>query len=371
MRHSLGKYTAEAAATFALVFCGTSAIAANEVTNGAVSHVGISLVFGLVVLAMIYAVGHVSGAHMNPAVSLAFVSVGRLPIRELPLYWISQTLGAIAASVLVKIIFPASISMGMTLPSGSSTQSFILEIVLTLILMFVIMGVAHDERAEGEMAGIAIGGTVALEALFAGPISGASMNPIRSLAPAIISGRITELWIYLVAPTIGAMVGALLYRAIRKGDVMVNTVKVLFVCIHNSARSQMAEALLKKIGGKDFQVESAGIEPGKLNPIAVEAMADMGINISKNPTKAVFDMFKQGRMFNYVITVCDETSAERCPIFPGITKRIHWSFKDPSSFQGTHDEKLAKTIEVRGEIEGKVRDFVRAIKSGELTIQTR
>jgi len=144
--------------------------------------------------------------------------------------------------------------------------------------------------------------------------------------------------------------------------------KVLFVCIHNSARSQMAEALLKKIGGDAFDVESAGLEPGKLNPLAVEAMARIGIDISKNPTKKVFDLFKEGRMFNFVVTVCDETSAERCPIFPGFSKRVHWSFSDPSGFQGTNEEKLAGTIQVRNEIEAKVAEFVRAVSSGQLSV---
>lgn len=210
-----GKYAAEAFATFALVFCGTGAIAANEVSGGAITHVGVSLVFGLIILAMIYAVGHVSGAHMNPAVSLAFVSVGRLPIRELLPYWMAQGLGGVMASLTVKMIFPSSQTLGMTLPSGAVTQSFMLELVLTLILMFVIMGVAHDERAEGEIAGIAIGGTVALEALLGGPISGASMNPIRSLAPAMVAGRMDSLWIYIAAPALGAVAGAFIHRAVR------------------------------------------------------------------------------------------------------------------------------------------------------------
>ncbi|MBV9080720.1 MAG: arsenate reductase ArsC, partial [Elusimicrobia bacterium] len=122
--------------------------------------------------------------------------------------------------------------------------------------------------------------------------------------------------------------------------------KVLFVCIHNSARSQMAEALLKKIGGKDFLVESAGIEPGKLNPIAVAAMAEMGVDISKNQTKKAADMVRQGRVFDYVITVCDETNAERCPVFPGQAKRLHWGFEDPSALKGTVAERLARTIAI-------------------------
>lgn len=212
----LGKYSAEAFATFALVFLGTGAIAANEASGGAVTHVGISIIFGLSVMAMIYSVGHVSGAHMNPAVSLVFTLIGRVPSRELPFYWIAQGAGAVLASAMVKIIFPLSSTLGMTRPSGPAPQSFLLEFVLTMILMFVILGVAHDERAEGEMAGIAIGGTVGLEALLGGPISGASMNPVRSLAPALMSGHWEDLWIYLTAPTLGALVGALIYRIVQK-----------------------------------------------------------------------------------------------------------------------------------------------------------
>jgi arsenate reductase len=130
--------------------------------------------------------------------------------------------------------------------------------------------------------------------------------------------------------------------------------RVLFVCIHNSARSQMAEAFLKQICGEEFEAHSAGLEPGKLNPVVVEAMQEIGIDISGNQIKGVFDYIKSGKMFGYVITVCDEASAERCPIFPGVTTRLHWSFPDPSSFQGTHEEKLAKTREVRDIIKAKI-----------------
>ena len=133
--------------------------------------------------------------------------------------------------------------------------------------------------------------------------------------------------------------------------------KVLFVCIHNSARSQMAEAFLNQICGKEFEAHSAGLEPGKLNPIVVEAMQEVGIDISGNQTKAVFDFIKSGKVFAYVITVCDEASAERCPIFVGITKRLHWSFPDPSAIQGTHDEKLARTREIRDTIKQKIEQW--------------
>ena len=130
--------------------------------------------------------------------------------------------------------------------------------------------------------------------------------------------------------------------------------RVLFICIHNSARSQMAEAFFNQICGDAFEAHSAGLEPGKLNPIVVEAMREIGIDISGNQTKSVFDMYKSGRIFSYVISVCDEASAERCPIFPGVTKRLHWSFPDPSAIQGTPDEKLARTREIRDMIKVKI-----------------
>jgi arsenate reductase len=130
--------------------------------------------------------------------------------------------------------------------------------------------------------------------------------------------------------------------------------RVLFVCIHNSARSQMAEAFLNQICADTFEAHSAGLEPGRLNPIVVEAMREIGMDISGNQTKAVFDMFKSGMMFSHVITVCDEASAERCPIFPGVTKRLHWSFPDPSAIQGSHEEKLARTREIRDQIKAKI-----------------
>ena len=138
--------------------------------------------------------------------------------------------------------------------------------------------------------------------------------------------------------------------------------KVLFVCIHNSARSQMAEELLRKLAGDRFEVESAGLEPGVLNPIVIEALKEEGIDITGKQTKAVFDLFKQGKAYSYVITVCDEASAERCPIFPGLTQRLHWSFTDPSKFQGTDKEKLAKVREVKEEIKGALKEWIATIK---------
>lgn len=202
----MNKYTAEFIGTFALVFAGTGAIIVNDLTNGAVSHVGISLTFGLVVTAMIYAVGDISGAHLNPAVTLGFWMKRTFPGRQVFPYLISQCAGALQASAILHYLFAQHSTLGATIPSGSTMQSFVLEIILTFFLMFVILNVATDAKEKGLMAGVAVGATVALDALFGGPISGASMNPARSLAPALISGHIESLWVYLTAPIIGAFI---------------------------------------------------------------------------------------------------------------------------------------------------------------------
>jgi aquaporin Z len=209
------KYLAELIGTFALVFCGTGAIVINEVTGGAVSHVGVALTFGMIVLAMIYAVGDISGANINPAVTFGFWLAGRLPFRELLPYVGSQTLGAMLASATLKLLFPGSANLGATLPAGSALQSFVLEIILTFFLMFVIINVSTGAKEKGITAGIAVSSVVALEALFAGPITGASMNPARSLAPGLLSGNLEALWIYLTAPLIGASLGVCVYKAIK------------------------------------------------------------------------------------------------------------------------------------------------------------
>lgn len=200
------KLFAEAFGTFTLVFAGTGAITINETTGGGVSHVGIALTFGLAVMAMIYALGDVSGAHLNPAVTIGFWAARRFSGRSTMAYIVSQLVGAVAASALLKILFPAATTLGATVPAGAATQSFILEAVLTMILMFVILSVSTGAKEKGITAGIAIGSVVALEAMFAGPISGASMNPARSIAPAVIGGHLEHLWLYVVAPIVGALV---------------------------------------------------------------------------------------------------------------------------------------------------------------------
>jgi MIP family channel proteins len=206
---------AEVVGTYGLVFAGTGAVTINAETGGTVTHVGIGLTFGLIVMAMIYATGHISGAHLNPAVTLAFTAARHFPVRLVPGYLVAQLAGAILASLTLRAMFGEAGLLGTTLPRGSDGQSLLLELVLTFFLMFVIMAVATDVRAVGQAAAIAIGGMVGLEALFAGPISGASMNPARSLAPALVSGTWDSQWLYLVGPIIGAVVGALVYRVLR------------------------------------------------------------------------------------------------------------------------------------------------------------
>ena len=206
---------AEFLGTFALVFAGTGAIVINDSSGGVIGHAGIALTFGLVVLAMIYTFGDVSGAHLNPAVTLGFAAARRFPAKEIPGYISAQLGGAFAASGLLKLLFPAHASLGATLPAGSAAQSFILEIVLTVILMMVILSVSTGSKEKGVTAGIAIGAVVALEAMFAGPVSGASMNPARSLAPAIVSGNLQHLWLYPVATVLGALVAVPLCAAVR------------------------------------------------------------------------------------------------------------------------------------------------------------
>ena len=205
---------AESIGTFALVFAGAGAIMVDS-TSQALGHVGVAITFGLVIMAMIYAVGHVSGAHFNPAVTLAFAITRHFSWARLGGYWAAQVAGALLAAAILRGSLGNVAHVGATLPSGSQGQSFLWELILTFFLMFVIMAVATDTRAVGEAAAIAIGGTVGLDAMFGGPISGASMNPARSLGPAVVTGDLHALWLYIVAPLVGAAIGAALYQFVR------------------------------------------------------------------------------------------------------------------------------------------------------------
>lgn len=212
------KIFAEFIGTFILVFAGTGAIVINELTGGTIGHAGIALTFGLVVSSMIYTFGDVSGAHLNPAVSIAFAISGRFPVSNLGAYLCAQLLGALCASGTLKLLFPKSSNLGATLPSGSISQSFTLEIILTAILMLTILRVTHGGKEKGITAAIAIGSVVGLEAMFAGPICGASMNPARSLGPAIISGTFEHIWLYPVATILGAILAIPLFKLSTKPE---------------------------------------------------------------------------------------------------------------------------------------------------------
>jgi MIP family channel proteins len=206
---------AEAIGTFALVFAGCGAIMVDAKT-GQLGHVGVAITFGLVIMAMIYAVGHVSGAHLNPAVTLSFVLTRHFPRSRAAGYWSAQVAGALAAAALLRASLGDVADVGATLPSGSEAQSFLWELVMTAFLMFVILAVATDTRAVGEAAAIAIGATVGLDAMFGGPISGASLNPARSIGPAVVSGNLHSLWLYIAAPIVGAAIGGLAYQFVRR-----------------------------------------------------------------------------------------------------------------------------------------------------------
>jgi aquaporin NIP len=207
---------AEGLATFALVFAGCGAIVANSVYDGALGTVGIGLVFGLIIMVMVYATGHLSGAHINPAVTLAFTLTRHFPAREAAAYIAAQLLGAVAGALVLLAVWPDQpAELGTTLPTVSAGSALVYEATLTALLMFVIMAVATDTRAVGAAAAIAIGGTVGLDALFGGPVTGASMNPARSIGPALVSGTLDDLWIYIVGPVLGAALGALAYQLVR------------------------------------------------------------------------------------------------------------------------------------------------------------
>ncbi|HNA56910.1 MAG TPA: aquaporin [Chitinophagales bacterium] len=209
-------YVAEALGTFAILFFGTGAAIVDSITGGTVSHVGISVTFGFTVMSMIYVFGNTSGAHFNPAVTIAFYFSGRFPGKEILPYVIAQFLGAIAGSGLLLFLFPDAATRGETVPSGDVLQAFVLECVLTFFLMLTIIHVAHGSKEQGMFAGLAIGSVVLMAALFAGPICGASMNPARSLAPALISGNLQSIWIYLTAPVLGAVGAVLGWKWLRR-----------------------------------------------------------------------------------------------------------------------------------------------------------
>ena len=209
------RFISEIIGTFALVFCGTGAMVINDFTGGTVTHVGVAITFGLIVMGMIYAFGDISGAHMNPAVTIGFAYAKKFPWKEVPAYVLAQLIGAFLASGILLYLFPESQTLGATMPGLSALKVFILEIILSFFLMVVIINVSTGSKEIGVVAGIAIGSVVLLEAMFAGPITGASMNPARSIAPAVVSGNIADLWIYIFAPIIGCVLAVVSCKLVK------------------------------------------------------------------------------------------------------------------------------------------------------------
>ncbi len=354
------KYYAETLGTFALVFMGTGAIIVDSLTEGLVTHPGIALTFGLVVLAAVYSLGGVSGAHINPAVTLGFWLARRFEGKHVVPYVLAQCLGALAASGLLRILFPDHATLGGTLPAGSAWQSFLLEVILTWFLMFVVLGLSTGAKEKGMMAGVAVGAVVALEAMFAGPISGASMNPARSLGPALASGTLGSLWIYLVAPPLGAALAVVSHNLLGENVMEQNSSagkrNVLILCTGNSCRSQMAEGLWRQLGNGQWQVASAGSQPaGYVHPQAIAVMQEIGVDLQAHRSQHVNE--HAGEAFDLVVTVCDQ-AREACPVFPGAVKLLHWPFDDPAKFTGSDEEVLAEFRRVRDEIRVKISDFL-------------
>ncbi|EZH75278.1 MIP family channel protein [Aquimarina atlantica] len=209
------KYISESIGTFSMIFCGTGAMTINEVTGGDVTHVGIAITWGLIVMAMIYAFGEISGAHFNPAVTIAFAYAQKFEWKEVPKYIIAQCIGAIVASSILLFLFPESEFLGGTLPALDDLRAFVLETLLTYFLMVVIINVSTGSKETGTMAGIAVGGVVLLEAMFAGPMTNASMNPARSLGPALLSGHWEHQWLYFIAPVLGALLAVLTCKLVK------------------------------------------------------------------------------------------------------------------------------------------------------------
>jgi aquaporin NIP len=205
---------AEAIGTFALLFAGCGAVMVDAKTHQ-LGHVGVALASGLVIMFGVYAVGHISGAHFNPAVTFAFALTRHFPWSRAAGYWAAQLVGAVSAAELLRGSLGNIANTGATLPSGSVGQAFLWELVMSAFLMFVILAVATDARAVGEAAAIAVGGTIALNVMFGGPVSGASMNPVRSLGPGLVSGNLHAVWVYILAPVVGASAGGLAYQFVR------------------------------------------------------------------------------------------------------------------------------------------------------------
>lgn len=311
-----------------------------------------TLATGGVLVAIILAFEAISGAHFNPAVTLSAALSGGLSWRDAPVYIAAQLAGAIAGVALANVMF-GNAALFASHHARHGFPLLVSEFVATFGLLAVIWGCS---RYRSNLTAFAVAAYIVgaywftASTSFANPavaIARSLSDTFAGIAPPDVPG-------FIVAELLGAAAATALFAWLLKGRSSSMTRSVLFVCIHNSARSQMAEAFLRARCPDDFSAESAGLEPGVLNPLAVAAMKELGIDISGSATKSAFDLFKSGNQYSYVITVCDETSAERCPVFPGGARRLHWSFPDPAALEGTWEERLAQTRLIRDEIRAKI-----------------
>ena len=357
-RPDLGRRAAaEGLGAFALVFAGCGAIVTDSVHAGSLGAVGVSLVFGLVIMAMVYATGHLSGAHLNPAVTLAFALTRHFPRREALAYIGAQLLGAIAAALLLLAVWPSQpAALGTTLPRVGAGSALVYEAVLTAFLMFMIMAVATDTRAVGAGAAIAIGGAVGLDALFGGPITGASMNPARSIGPALVSGELHDLWIYIVAPIAGAALGALAYQLVRGADPThgqprrPDGARPLRLPAQRRPLADERGALRRAAAGH-HEARSAGTEPGeRVHPEVVEAMNELGVDLADRAPRKLTDA--DAEWADVVVTM---GCGDKCPYIPG-KRYLDWDLEDPKGrpleeVRRTREEIERRVVELIGELD--------------------
>ncbi|MQF82619.1 MIP family channel protein [SAR202 cluster bacterium AD-802-E10_MRT_200m] len=357
MKNSLTlRFLAETIGTFGLVFFAAGSVMVDSIAQGILTLIGLALCSGLAVMTMIYTFGPISGAHINPAVTFGFALTGRLPWKDAGVYVIAQITGAVIAALLLRATFGLVADVGGHAPSGSPIQSFVLEISLTFFLMAVIIATTVNHRQFGSLAGLVIGGTVALCIVMGGPISGGSMNPARSFGPALVAWNWGSHWVYWIGPLVGSSLGGILCSWLLKHWTQVTGKKenegnvtegkrVLFACVHNSGRSQMAEAFARKIWGNSIIFESAGTDPAdRVNPLVVKAMEEKGIKIGDHTprllTQEIYDnadrVITMGCSISDVCASIDETTED-------------WALEDPEG----------KTLEdirvIRNEIEVRIK----------------